>query len=329
MTSTQGRDRVTVDVHLPSDWAAGELREDVRRAFTSVPRILPPKWLYDDRGSALFDEITRLPGYYQTEAERSILRRYAALIAEVTGADTVVELGSGTSDKTRTLLDAFWATGQLRRFVPLDVSEGTLVAAAGMLADRYPGLHVHAVVGDFTRHLHLLPVAGRRLVAFLGGTVGNLYREERSVFFDQVADALRPGEWFLLGVDLVKPVDRLVDAYLDDAGVTAEFIRNSLRVVNRELDADFDPEAFDYVALWDPVEHRIDMRLRSTRPQRIRIEDLDLDVELAEGEEIRAEVSTKFELDPLAAELAASGLTVRHRWTDDAGDFAVVLAERT
>lgn len=329
MTSTQRRDDVTIDVHLPSDWAAGELREDVRRAFTSVPRILAPKWLYDDRGSALFEEITRLPEYYQTEAERSILQRYAGRIAEVTGADTVVELGSGTSDKTRTLLDALWTTGQLRRFVPFDVSEGTLVEAADMLADRYPGLHVHAVVGDFTRHLHLLPTAGRRLVAFLGGTVGNLYREERSVFFDQVADALRPGEWFLLGVDLVKPVDRLVDAYLDDAGVTAEFIRNSLRVVNRELDADFDPEAFDYVALWDPVERRIDMRLRSTRPQLVRIAELDLEVELAEGEELRAEVSTKFELEPVAAELAASGLTARHRWTDDAGDFAVVLAERT
>jgi L-histidine N-alpha-methyltransferase len=321
-------DRITIDVHLPSDWARGELRQDVLQAFTNTPRVMPPKWLYDERGSALFDAITRLPEYYQTEAEREILRRRAADVARHTGADTVVELGSGTSDKTRTLLDAFWSTGQLRRFVPLDVAEGTLVDAATRLAGRYPGLEVNAVVGDFARHLDHLPGGGRRVVAFLGGTVGNFYRQERAAFLASLADALDPGEWFLLGVDLVKSIDRMVAAYHDPGGVTADFIRNGLRVVNNELGADFDVEAFGYVAFWDPLEERMDLRLRASRPQRVRIAELGLEVELGDGEEIRAEVSTKFRLDPLAGELAAAGFEARARWTDPAGDFGMVLAER-
>lgn len=329
MTSLDRSDAgVTLDVHLPPDWAAEALRDDVRRAFTQVPRVLPPKWLYDERGSELFDAITRLPEYYPTEAERRILRRRAAVIAETTRADTVIELGSGTSDKTRTLLDAFRSTGQLRRFVPFDVSEATLLDAARRLAGEYPGLEVHAVVGDFTRHLDQLPRDGRRLLAFLGGTVGNFYRHERAEFFASVADELRSGEWFLLGVDLVKPLDRLVAAYFDPQGLTARFIANALLVLNRELDADFDVSAFDYVALWDAAEERIDMRLRSNRPQRVRIDGLDLDVSLADGEEIRVEVSTKFRLDRLADELGRAGLVVAHQWTDPGGDFGLCLAER-
>jgi L-histidine Nalpha-methyltransferase len=328
VTATSSPGVVTVDVHLPSDWAAGELRHDVRRTFASRPYVLSPKWLYDDRGSQLFDAITRLPAYYQTEAEREILAARAERIAELTGSDTVVELGSGTSDKTRTLLDAFWATGQLQRFVPMDVSEATLRDAAERLADRYPGMQVHAVVGDFTRHLDHLPDDGHRVVAFLGSTIGNLLPDERRRFFADVAGVLRPGEWFLLGVDLVKPIDRLVAAYDDPEGVTAEFIRNGLRVVNRELDADFDVDAFEYVALWDPLEERMDLRLRTSRAQSVHIGALDLDVDLAAGEEVRAEVSAKFELDALAAELAAAGLPAAEGWTDAAGEFAVCLARR-
>jgi L-histidine Nalpha-methyltransferase len=320
---------VTVEVHLPSDWAAGELRHDVHRALTTQPRVLSPKWLYDQRGSELFDAITRLPDYYQTEAERHILRRRARHIAELTRADTVVELGSGTSDKTRTLLDAFGSTGQLRRFVPLDVSEQFLVDAAVELAREYPGLQVHAVVGDFTRHLDRLPDDGRRVVAFLGGTIGNLYPSERAAFFAEVADELRRREWFLLGVDLVKSSDRLIAAYDDPGGVTAEFIANSLRVVNRELGARFDLDAFRYVAFWDPAEERMDMRLRAIRAQRIPVDGLGLEVELAAGEELRIEVSAKFRLDALGDELARAGLAVRHAWTDPARDFGLVLAERT
>ena len=328
MNSTRPAGPVIVDVHLPSDWAAGELRHDVRRTFATRPYVLAPKWLYDDRGSELFEAITRLPGYYQTEAEREILAERADCVAELTGADTVVELGSGTSDKTRTLLDAFRRTGQLRRFVPMDVSEATLRSAAERLADRYPGLEVHAVVGDFTRHLEQLPDDGERVVAFLGSTVGNFLPDERRRFFSAISDELRPGEWFLLGVDLVKPVDRLIAAYDDPDGVTAEFIRNGLRVINRELDADFDVEAFEYIALWDPLEERMDMRLRSSRSQSVHIAALDLDVELAAGEEIRAEVSAKFRLDALREELQGVGLTVAEQWTDSAGDFGLCLARR-
>ena len=194
---------------------------ELRRALQSRPRTIPPRWLYDDRGSELFDEITRLAEYYPTEAEREILERHAAMIAEVTGATTVVELGSGTSDKTRTLLDAFVAHGEIRRFVPLDVSEATLLFAAEVLNQRYPDLVVEPVVGDFTRHLSRLPVGGTRLVAFLGGTIGNFYGEERRAFLGALADVLRPDDWFLLGVDLVKPVahrERRADSGDREAG---------------------------------------------------------------------------------------------------------------
>jgi L-histidine N-alpha-methyltransferase len=320
---------VTVDVRLPTDWAEGEMRDDIRRAFTNRPIVLPPKWLYDDVGSDLFDQITRLDEYYPTEAERSVLAARAAEIAELTGADTVVELGSGTSDKTRTLLDAFHRRGQLRRFVPLDVSEATLLDAADMLARRYPGVDIHALVGDFTRHLGHLPQGGRRLVAFLGGTVGNFYVEERHAFVGALADSLEVGEWLLLGVDLVKPVDRILAAYHDGDGLTDRFIRNVLVVLNRSLGADFDPDAYDYAPMWDGREERVDMRLRASTPQRVRIDGLDLSLELGEGEELRVEISTKFRLEKLTDELSDAGLELTSFWTDDNDDFGLALARRS
>lgn len=319
---------ITVDNRLPGDWAEGEMREDIRRAFTNHPLVLPPKWLYDDRGSELFDEITRLDEYYPTESERSLLKARADEIAVVTGADTVIELGSGTSDKTRTLLDAFHGTGQLRRFVPLDVSEATLIDAANMLAERYQGLEVHALVGDFTRHLGHLPAGERRLIAFLGGTLGNFYVEERRAFLGALADNLDSGEWLLLGVDLVKSVDRILAAYNDEAGVTDQFIKNVLAVLNRSLDADFDTDAFDYAPMWDGLEERVDMRLRATMPQQVRIEGLGLDVEFGEGEELRVEISTKFRPDRLATDLGEAGFDLDQFWTDDNGDFGLALARR-
>ncbi len=267
---------------------------ELRRALQARPRTIPPRWLYDDRGSELFDEITRLDEYYPTEAEREILAGHSAAIAELTSATTVVELGSGTSDKTRTLLDAFVAHGLIERFVPLDVSEATLVYAAEVLSQRYPDLVVEPVVGDFTRHLSRLPLGGTRLVAFLGGTIGNFYLEERRAFLGALSNALEPGDWFLLGVDLVKPIDRIIAAYDDAHGVTDAFIRNSLQVINRELDADFDVGNFDYVPLWDAREHRVDMRLRACEPESAHIGALDLDVVFEPGEELRVEISTKF-----------------------------------
>lgn len=320
---------VTVDVRVDNAPEADEMYHDMRRSFTNRPIVLPPKWLYDDLGSELFDRITRLDEYYPTEAERSLLLEHAAEIAATTGADTVVELGSGTSDKTRTLLDAFHNAEQLQQFVPLDVSEATLVDAAHMLADRYDGLHVHALVGDFTRHLGAVPRNGRRLVAFLGGTLGNFYEEERRAFLGALGDSLDDNEWILLGVDLVKPVERILDAYDDNDGVTERFIKNVLRSLNERLDAHFDVAGFDYAPMWDRRQERVDMRLRSSVPQTVHIEALDLHVEFGEGEELRIEISTKFRPERLTVELSEAGFDVENFWVDGNDDFALVLARKS
>lgn len=319
---------ITVDVHLGPDDIADALRADVRAGLGATPKVLPPKWFYDDRGCELFDAITRLPEYYPTETERGILRAEAAAIAAASGADTIVELGSGTSDKTRTLLDAFTAAGQLRRFVPFEVNEATVRAAGAAIATEYPGVVVHAVVGDFERHLATLPREGRRMVAFLGSTIGNFAPAERARFLAELAANLRPGDSLLLGTDLVKDVDRLEAAYDDAAGVTAEFNRNVLSVVNRELDADFDVDAFRHVAFFDPDNEWIEMRLRSTCEQVVTIGELDLTVRFAEGEELRTEISAKFRRARVAAELEAAGLRLERWMTDPAGDFALSLAVR-
>ncbi|MFL6173174.1 MAG: L-histidine N(alpha)-methyltransferase [Marmoricola sp.] len=318
----------SVNVLLDPDWAAGSLVEDVRRGLSQHPRTLPPKWLYDNRGSELFDEITRLPEYYPFNAEQAILTEHADEIVAASGATTLVELGSGTSEKTRLLLDAFTSAGQLTRFAPVDVSEQTLREAADLIAKRYPGLEVAAVVGDFTLHLAHLPKGGRRMVAFLGGTIGNLYLEERRAFLGALADLLESGDSVLLGTDLVKSADRLIAAYNDDSGVTDEFIRNSLVVLNRELGADFDPASFSYVPFWDPHMERMDMRLRSETPQRVSIPGADMVLDLAVGEEIRVEISTKFRVSKIAAELEHAGFGVARVWTDAENEFALTLATK-
>lgn len=318
---------VRVDVHLAPDDLHAALTADVRRGLTATPKDLPPKWFYDDRGSQLFDEITRLDEYYPTRAERSILDARADEIATRSDADTLIELGSGTSEKTRLLLDALARAGQLRRFVPFDVSEQTLRNAAAAIAAEHPGIDVHAVVGDFEHHLDRLPRGGRRLVAFLGGTIGNLPPAMRAQFLAEIASGLEPGDSFLLGTDLVKNTGRLVAAYDDAQGVTAEFNRNVLHVINRELNADFDPDHFQHVAKWNADEEWIEMWLRSTEPQTVKIPDLDLIIELYEGEEIRTEISAKFRRDGIAAELAAAGLELADWWTDAPGDFALSLSQ--
>ncbi len=316
----------TFDVHLDPDWAEQAFIDDVRRGLGHRPLRLPPRWLYDDRGSELFDQITRLEEYYPTEAERSILDREAANIAAITGADTIVELGSGTSDKTHTLIRAFRATDQLQRFVPFDVSEQTLRDATAALAGEYPGLSLHGIVGDFSLHLSHLPTAGIPMVAFLGSTIGNFYLEERQAFLSMLAEHLPLGGWLLLGVDLVKPVDRIVAAYDDAEGVTAAFTRNLLGVMNRRLGADFEPEGFDHVALWDPSQERMDLRLRANADYRVSIPGANMTLDIRSGEEIRTEISTKFRIPKLTAEVADAGFTVRQVWTDEPGDVALVLA---
>jgi L-histidine Nalpha-methyltransferase len=319
---------VHVDVHLSDATIADALAADVHDGLTRTPKELPPKWFYDDRGSQLFDEITRLPEYYPTRAERSILTARAAEIADVTGADTLVELGSGTSEKTRLLLGALAEAGTLRRFVPFDVSEATLRTAAQAVSEEY-GVTVHAVVGDFERHLGALPDGGVRLVAFLGSTIGNLAPAPRAAFLADIAGRLRRGDTLLLGTDLVKAVDRLEAAYDDAAGVTANFNRNVLQVINRALRADFVPERFDHVARWDPAASWIEMRLRARGAQRVRVADLDLTVGFADGEELRTEISAKFTPEQVERELTQAGFALQRWWTDPADDFGVSLATRT
>ena len=316
----------TVDVRLTPDHAGRALRHDVLTGLGADPKWLPPKWFYDARGSELFEEITRLPEYYPTRAEREILLDRAAELAERTCARSLVELGSGSSEKTRLLLDSLRAHDTLREFVPLDVSETALREAVAAIVADYPGLVVHGVVGDFTEQLAGLPGESPRLVAFLGGTIGNLLPDERHEFLTGVRDVLDPGEWLLLGTDLVKDPETLVRAYDDAAGVTAEFNLNVLEVLNRELDATFPVDAFEHVALWDDENEWIEMRLRARRPMRVEIPGVDLVVDLAEGEEVRTEISAKFRREGVGRELAAAGFTLDRWWTDAEGRFALSLA---
>jgi L-histidine N-alpha-methyltransferase len=319
---------VRVDVHLQPDDIARALRNDARRGLTAVPKELPPKWFYDDVGSRLFDDITRLPEYYLTRAERSILERRAGEIARLCRPSSLVELGSGTSEKTRILLDALTGSECLERFVPFDVSEGILREAAEQINAEHPSVEVHAVVGDFERHLTTVPDGGRRMIAFLGSTIGNFMPAARHAFLSDLATTMHTGDTLLIGFDLVKDAARLHAAYNDSAGVTDAFNRNVLHVLNRELEADFAVDRFEHEAIFDPDEEWIEMRLRSTAQQRVRIPTLDLDVEFADGELMRTEISAKFRPERIHAELGAAGLSVVRLWTDDDGDFALVVAER-
>ncbi|MDH6438098.1 L-histidine N-alpha-methyltransferase [Streptomyces sp. SAI-144] len=308
---------------LPEDATEAALRADVLKGLTHTPKTLPPKWFYDAHGSELFEQITELPEYYPTRAEREILVARSGEIAAATGARTLVELGSGSSEKTRYLLDAL--TG-LHTYVPVDVSESALTQAGHALIAQRPDLSVHALIADFTGGLSLPGTPGPRLVAFLGGTIGNLLPVERAAFLASVHALLSPGDALLLGTDLVKDENVLVRAYDDAAGVTAEFNKNVLTVVNRELGADFDPGAFDHVALWDAENEWIEMRLRSRTEQTVKVPALDLAVDFAADEELHTEISAKFRKEGVRSELAAVGLELAHWWTDSEGRFALSLS---
>ncbi|MFF9031065.1 L-histidine N(alpha)-methyltransferase [Streptomyces iakyrus] len=308
---------------LPEDATDAALRADVHRGLTGRPKTLPPKWFYDAHGSDLFEKITELPEYYPTRAEREILLARAGDIAAATRARTLVELGSGSSEKTRHLIDAL---PDLHTYVPVDVSGSALSQAGQALAAERPGLDVHALIADFTAELTLPDTPGPRLVAFLGGTIGNLLPAERAAFLASVRALLAPGDALLLGTDLVKDEEVLVRAYDDGAGVTAAFNKNVLTVINRELGADFDPAAFDHVALWDAGHEWIEMRLRSRTAQTVKVPALGLAVDFAAGEEMRTEVSAKFRQEGVRTELSAAGLELAHWWTDDAGRFALSLS---
>ncbi len=319
-------DRLTVQVVGDARALRRTVLEEARRGLLRRPRALSPRWLYDERGSLLFEAITRLPEYYPTRREREILHAHAEEIAALSGADTLVELGSGSSEKTRLLLDAMRVCGTLRRYVPFDVSESMLVSTARALVEAYPELRVHAVVGDFGHHLGALPRGGRRLVAFLGGTVGNLEPRERAAFYREVRAGMGAEDGLLLGTDLLKDRARLHAAYNDAAGVTAQFNLNVLPVLNRELGAHFDPDAFEHLARFDERQRWIEMLLVSTRRQKVRLRALDLELSFEEGEPLRTEVSCKFAPEDVDRELGLAGLQVVQRWTDGAGDFALTLA---
>ncbi|GAA1902279.1 L-histidine N(alpha)-methyltransferase [Streptantibioticus ferralitis] len=316
----------TLTRQLPVDATIAALRADAAVGLTANPKWLPPKWFYDARGSELFEEITRLPEYYPTRAERAILDRVAPEIAAATGARTLVELGSGSSEKTRLLIGALRAHGTLAAYVPIDVSESALEQAGRALLADYPGLSVHALVADFQAGLNLPDCAGPRLLAFLGGTIGNLLPAERAAFLRTVRTALGPDDALLLGTDLVKDERVLVAAYDDAAGVTAEFNKNVLTVLHRELGAEVDASDFDHVALWDREQEWIEMRLRARRPLTVKIPALDLKVDFAAGEELRTEVSAKFREAGVRSELAVAGMELVRWWTDPQGRFALSLA---
>jgi L-histidine N-alpha-methyltransferase len=318
---------VTVDVRLrPADLRAA-LRRDARVGLGATPKSMPPVWFYDDRGSALYEDITRLPEYYPFRAEAALLRRSAGEIADAAKARVLVELGSGTSEKTRLLLGAMAsASAGLNGYVPFDVSEATLRAAAEAIAADL-GIGVHAVVGDFHEHLDGIPDLGEpRLVAFLGSTIGNFAPDQRHRFLAELRGLLDGSDRFLLATDLVKDTRRLVAAYDDARGVTAEFNRNLLHVLNRELGADFVPERFAHVAVWDPDEQWIEMRLRATGAMSVRLTAIDMTVRFAADEEVRTEISAKFTPERVWSELAAAGFAVTGLWTDPHRDYLLTLA---
>lgn len=308
---------------LDENAAETALRADVRHGLTGTPKALPPKWFYDARGSELFEEITRLPEYYPTRAEREILLERAGEIASASGARTLVELGSGSSEKTRHLIEAMPG---LDTYVPVDVSESALRGASESLLKEHPRLRVHALLADFTRALRLPESPGPRLVVFLGGTIGNLLPPERALFLASVRAMLSPGDALLMGTDLVKDEAVLVAAYDDGQGVTAEFNKNVLSVVNRELNADFHTADFEHVAVWNREQEWIEMRLRARSDLLVKIRALDLVVPFAAGEEILTEISAKFRQEGVRKELASAGLELTQWWTDAAGRFALSLS---
>ncbi len=322
---TLAEPEVRIDCYI-DDGVPGSIADEVRDGLSRPLKELPPKYFYDARGSQLFDRITTLPEYYPTRCERSILNRYAPEIVESTGAQELVELGSGTASKTRALLYAMAGAGTLERYLPFDVDESVVQACATELTELYPGLRVHGVVGDFDRDLERVPDGDRRLFAFLGGTIGNFYPEERTAFLARVRELMSEGDHLLIGTDLVKDRRVLEAAYNDSAGVTAEFNRNILRVLNEGLDADFDPTAFEHVAFFDEANSWIEMRLRANGAQRVRIDGADLEIEFGDGDEIRTEVSSKFTRDAVAGELAEAGLGLDDFFTDDGGLFGVAFA---
>jgi L-histidine N-alpha-methyltransferase len=316
----------TIDVHLSSDDVRQRMRADAISGLQAAAKSIPPVWFYDERGSQLFEQITTLPEYYPTRAERSLLEAHAPAIAELSKADTLVELGAGSCEKTRVLLGALQQLGTLSRYIPFDVSDEFLRDAASTLSDEYEGLAVHLVIGDFSKHLTAIPTDGRRLVAFLGGTIGNFDPSQRARFLFDLNCTMSSGDSLLLGTDLVKDRRRLVAAYDDAAGVTAQFNKNVLHVLNTQLGGDFDPDLFSHVAVWNEDEQWIEMRLRAEETTDVTLRGAAISVHFARGEDLLTEISAKFTPKRLEEELRAAGFVVDSMWGADEGEFLLTLA---
>jgi L-histidine N-alpha-methyltransferase len=315
-----------IDVHVDGDELLRTMKEDIRAGLQATPKEIPPKYFYDERGSELFERITELPEYYQTRTEKLVLERIARPIVRRHGFDELLELGSGSSTKTRVFLDAMREAGTLRRYIPFDVSESMMRKTADELIHEYPETEIHGVVGDFTAHLGEVPSSAHRLILFLGGTIGNLPPADAVRFLAEVAATMTPTDRFLLGTDLVKDPAILEAAYNDSAGVTAEFNLNVLRVINRGLDADFVPSLFTHVSFFNEEESRIEMWLRSSRRQKIRLRVLEMGVTLEAGEEIRTEISCKYTRESVMTMLRQAELELESWYTDSANAFGLALA---
>ena len=327
MTEPTAIERVELDVRINGDGPVADLADDVRAGLGEAFKELPPKYFYDELGSELFEQITLLPEYYPTRTERKILTDQGAAIVAAADPECLVELGSGSASKTRTLLDPMRDRGSLHTYVPVDISEEITRRTAVELVGQYPGLRVHGVICDFEHHLERLPGWGeRRMFAFLGGTIGNFHPEERAAFLARIAQLLGPQDTLLLGTDLVKDPARLEAAYNDSAGVTARFNKNLLTVLNRELDADFDLESFEHLAFYDSARERIDIRLRSLSDQHVSIAELGMGVGFRGGEEMRTELSCKFTRESIEQSYEAAGLHLAEFWTDPERLFGLSLA---
>ncbi len=318
---------VIVDVHLNNQNPVA-VKEEILTGLLSTPRKLPTRYFYDDRGSELFEQICKLPEYYQTRSEHALLKTVADQVVAQTGAEELVELGSGAATKTRVLLDAMARAKRLKFYVPFDVSEGIVRRVARELVEEYQGLQVHGVVGDFLAHLEHIPQGGRRLVIILGGTLGNLGPEAAAAFLASISQEMAPGDFFLLGVQLITNTDRLEAAYNDSAGLTAAFNKNMLTVLKSVVGAEFDPDAFDHVARFNRDEHRIEMHLRSVRKQVIPIPELAVTLHLKEGEEILTEISAKYTRPQVEAQLTRAGFSPVAWYTDAERLHGLALAQK-
>ena len=319
-------DRVSVEVILPEDGGRSRMAAEVREGLTRPLKEISPRYFYDERGSELFERITELPEYYPTRCEREILETRAGDIVSSAKPSSLIELGSGSAAKSRILLDEMKKAGSLEAYCPVDISEEITRQTAAQIADEYDGVEVRGLISDFEHDFVSLPVGAPRLVAFLGGTIGNLMPEGRAEFLDGIVGLLDPEDRFLVGVDLVKDPETLVAAYDDAQGVTAEFNLNVLNVLNRELSGNLDLEGFEHVALWDPENLWIEMRLRSLAEQQARLDSIDLDLRFDRGEEVRTEISTKFVRPGLEEILREAGLELTDWFSDEDGKFALALA---